>query len=618
MPSGADELVLVGDPDQSIYAFRGADETALRDVDERFGVAGARVPIVALHTCRRFGPALVEATRRVAARLPGRAEQRAIEAAAGTPGGRVEAAVFRTASEEAAYIAGVLRGAHLDGLPWSQMAVLVRSTSHALGTLRRAMITAGVPVAVRGEDIPLAEQPAVQLMLALLRCALEPSALTDDLAETLLTGPLGGGDSIYLRRLRRLLRRQFPDDAGALAPLLRDRLGCEQLPAAERGPALRVARTLAAGAAAAAAGEDTETVLWAIWSATALAERWEAASRAGGGAGSAADRDLDSMLQLFAEAANFTDRLPNAKPGLFAEHVRRPADPGRGDGCGGRVRARRGRDPHRARKQGAGVGARLRRERAGGQLAGSAPARLAARRRGAGRRRPRHRRRRRRVARAAARRGAPAVLRRERRAPGRQLVVTAVAGGDEQPSRFLDELDPVDGDRPLAAPRPGRPPARAGRRTARGRVRRRRTRRRAAGRGGRARPARHGGCARGRPRRLVGAAAAEHHGRRGRSGSPGAGEPVAASSRSSAANCARSWRELGVQDEPSRGATFGTLVHKLASSAPDDQSLAEFERQLDEEWGSIDFGASWFADNERARATTMLERLVGWLRDSRA
>ncbi len=34
----------------------------------------------------------------------------------------------------------------------------------------------------------------------------------------------------------------------------------------------------------------------------------------------------------------------------------------------------------------------------------------------------------------------------------RRLVVTAVSGQDEQPSRFLDEVDPVDGDRELTVP----------------------------------------------------------------------------------------------------------------------------------------------------------------------
>jgi RecB family exonuclease len=77
-------------------------------------------------------------------------------------------------------------------------------------------------------------------------------------------------------------------------------------------------------------------------------------------------------------------------------------------------------------------------------------------------------------------------------------------------------------------------------------------------------------------------------------------------------------KDLGVQDDAAAAAVFGTIVHDLASEAPDDQSLAEFERQLDERWASIDFGASWFADNERARASTMLNRLVTWLHDSRA
>ena len=38
LASGADELVVFGDPDQSIYAFRGSDPGALRDieVDGRF------------------------------------------------------------------------------------------------------------------------------------------------------------------------------------------------------------------------------------------------------------------------------------------------------------------------------------------------------------------------------------------------------------------------------------------------------------------------------------------------------------------------------------------------------------------------------------------------------
>src|SRR6185503_7868752 len=96
---GADEIVVVGDPDQSIYAFRGADASAVRDMPGRFG--GEReVPVVMLPTCRRSGSALVAATRRVAARLPGPVRQREISAAAGLPPGAVVVAVLRTAAEE--------------------------------------------------------------------------------------------------------------------------------------------------------------------------------------------------------------------------------------------------------------------------------------------------------------------------------------------------------------------------------------------------------------------------------------------------------------------------------------------------------------------------------------
>ncbi len=65
------ELIAVGDPDQSIYAFRGADVRALTEFPERFRTAaGKTAPVVALRTCRRSGPVLLAASRRVARRLP--------------------------------------------------------------------------------------------------------------------------------------------------------------------------------------------------------------------------------------------------------------------------------------------------------------------------------------------------------------------------------------------------------------------------------------------------------------------------------------------------------------------------------------------------------------------
>ncbi len=614
---GADELMLVGDPDQSIYAFRGADESAIRSVDERFAAPGTTVPMVALTRSRRSGVDLLAATRRVAARLPGRGEQRAITAAEGLPPGRADAAVFRTASEEAAYVAGVLRSAHLEGTPWREMAVLVRSTAATLGVLRRAMITAGVPVTVRGDDLPVAEQPAVALLLTLLECVVEPARLDDDLAEALLVGPLGGGDSLYLRRLRRELRRTHPEEDGALAPVVGDRTGAYVLPRELERPVQRVARTLAAGRDAVAGGASTEGVLWALWHAAGLARRWERASRAGGVTGSAADRDLDAVLELFDTAAGFTDRLPGAAPLLFLEHVRAQQIPG--DTFTGprpepeavtvlTAHASKGLEwdvvcvagvqegtwPD-LRRRGSLLGAEALVDAIRGldpRAAGTTAGQLAEERR---------------LFYVAATRAR------------RRLVVTAVAGDEEQPSRLLDELDPVDGPRAPAPPVRGvhLPGLVAELRAV------------ACAEPGSVRDGERTGAAAELARLAAagvrGADPDEWWGLAPLSTDRAVADPdrpvrVSPSRVESFLACELRtlMQDLGVRDDETVAASLGTLVHDLASNAPDGQPLAEFERQLHEVWDSIDFGASWFADNEKARATTMLERLVDWLRDSRA
>src|SRR5215475_1644743 len=317
--AATDVLIIVGDPDQSIYAFRGADPSAIPD---RFG----ELPVVALGTSRRAGSTLLAATRRVAMRLPGRGEHRELSAVHGAPPGRVDVALLRSAAEEASYVAAMLRGAHLDDeLPWSRMAVLVRSTTTTLAVLRRALVAAGVPVAVPGSDVPLAEQPAVAHLLTALRCVLRPDELTEDLAEHLLLGPIGRADALQLRRLRRELRASGD---GQLAPTLLDEPGAGLLPERVRRPVPRVASVLAAGRRAPSAGASAEDVLWAVWHATGLAYTWESASLAGGPGGAAADRDLDSVIELFEAAARFTDRQPGAPPERFFEHLEAQQVPG--------------------------------------------------------------------------------------------------------------------------------------------------------------------------------------------------------------------------------------------------------------------------------------------------
>ncbi len=356
------ELIAVGDPDQSIYAFRGADVDAIRRFPERFTHPdGSPARVVALGTCRRSGAVLLAASRRVAQRLPAPAAagnlathkgHRALTALPASDPGTVAIRIADSASAEAALIADTLRRAHLlDGLAWSSMAVLVRSAVLSVPVLARALAAAGVPAAVIGDDLPLTAQTGARPLLLALSCGLRPGALTEESAAELLTGPLGGTDALGLRRLRRVLRAAAqaagqPPAAEPLAAALRDprELVAAGWPEGAEGPeqahgprpagaasASRAVRSAVAAARRvaglldlarqAAPGTTAHELLWAIWEASGLAPAWQAMSAAGGQRGAAADADLDAVVALFDAAARFTDRLPHGSPLLFLDSL---------------------------------------------------------------------------------------------------------------------------------------------------------------------------------------------------------------------------------------------------------------------------------------------------------
>jgi superfamily I DNA/RNA helicase/RecB family exonuclease len=329
------ELIAVGDPDQSIYAFRGADVRGIARFPERFRTPDDRpARVIALRTCRRSGPVLLAASRRVAARLPAApGGHRGLGALPSAPPGVVRVITATSASQEATVVADVLRRAHLhDGVRWSSMAVLVRSVIHQVPLLRRALMTAGVPTVVAGDELPLTAEPGTRPLLLLLRCALRPGTLDEDAAAELLTGPLGGSDVLGLRRLRRALRlateaagEEPPDEP--LAAALRDPRDL----ILTDGPAADAARQVAALLALArdtAASGDAHDTLWAVWHASGLARAWRETSAAGGSRGAAADRDLDAVVALFEAAARFTERLPPGSARLFLDSLTGQEIPG--------------------------------------------------------------------------------------------------------------------------------------------------------------------------------------------------------------------------------------------------------------------------------------------------
>jgi superfamily I DNA/RNA helicase/RecB family exonuclease len=329
LAGGGKHLVVFADPDSSTFAFRGADPSGVADFPHRFRTAtGAVAPSVTLGRSYRGDAELLAATRRVAVRLRGPSRHRILAPRPDVEAGTIEVRTFRSATTESAYLVYRLREAHLlHGVSWAEMAVIVRSTARQLAPLRRALQQAGIPTTTTAEDLPVPAQPAVAPLLLLLRCAVEPDRLDEEAAVALLHSPLGRADPLAERRLRQGLR-MLAMAAGDRRPsglllveALQDPAWLAAVDRRWAEPARRVAGLVATARATAAAGGTVEDVLWAVWNATGLADRWTALSARGGERGAAADRDLDAVVALFDTAARFVDRLPGARTEVFLDYL---------------------------------------------------------------------------------------------------------------------------------------------------------------------------------------------------------------------------------------------------------------------------------------------------------
>ncbi|MFE0330115.1 ATP-dependent helicase [Streptomyces sp. NPDC058960] len=354
LAGGGRTLVAFGDPDQSIYAFRGADVNGILDFPHAFPrTDGAPARVEVLRTSRRSGAALLAATRLLTqrmplTRLPAEKVRAHRELAAVRDGGRVEVYTYPTPGTELDNIADILRRAHLeDGVPWGEMAVLVRAGARTIPTVRRALTAAGVPLDIDGDDLPLRHEPAVTPLLTALRAVAraeasrtgseeaqqegtEPEAWLDtETALTLLVSPLAGMDAADLRRLGRALREEEraagnpvpppSDDLLARALAEPERLVTHD-PAYARG-AQRLGALLRKARERLADGGTAEEALWVLWDGTPWPRRLENASRRGGAAGRNADRDLDAVCALFATAARAEERTGGRGALNFLEEI---------------------------------------------------------------------------------------------------------------------------------------------------------------------------------------------------------------------------------------------------------------------------------------------------------
>ena len=293
------ELVIFADPQSAVGRFRGADPENLLSDLEQFGIKNK----ITLQNKLRSEPAK-------------------------------QTVLLSSASEEANFIAHQFRSAHLiDGIAWSQMAVIVRSPGAQIAALQRAFAMNSIPVEIDATALSLADNPAIRPIITIAQIALGQLKLTTsnwDQIEELLKSEFAGADAISIRQMRiALTRAQSGDQVKSSTELILDCLTSPSadLPWEQLTSLKRINDLIKVAKKSLSSSSDISDLLWSIWSngknyeGEGISQIWQQTALAGGVRGGIADQNLDAVITLFEVARRFSERLPGAKPSLFIDQL---------------------------------------------------------------------------------------------------------------------------------------------------------------------------------------------------------------------------------------------------------------------------------------------------------
>lgn len=193
LPGGDDgrSAVVTGDPDGTVFVFRGADPANLTDLEVDADIA-------------------LEGSHR-----PERAP---------------EVHLFSHITEEARGAVAALRKAHSEGTPWGETAVILRDYRQLVGPLRRELRRLEVPFHIENEALHLGEDPVIRPVTNLFTIACRRPG-HEELWSELLVSDLGGFGVPEMAELRRAARLANVEVHGLctgapsdLSPRLRPRL----------------------------------------------------------------------------------------------------------------------------------------------------------------------------------------------------------------------------------------------------------------------------------------------------------------------------------------------------------------------------------------------------------
>ena len=159
-------LMVVGDPDQSIYGWRGADMSLILRFEEDF--PGARV--VVLDQNYRSTGNILDAANAVIRRNAERREKNLWTAAERGP--QVRVLLARNDTEESAFVADEIERLYADGYSYGEMTILYRMNALSRG-YEQALLERGIPYRiVRG--VAFYDRREVKDILSMLRLAVNP------------------------------------------------------------------------------------------------------------------------------------------------------------------------------------------------------------------------------------------------------------------------------------------------------------------------------------------------------------------------------------------------------------------------------------------------------------
>ncbi len=324
-------VIAFGDPDVTTGGFRGAQPHLLG----RLGAALGR-PVASLYLgeVHRHGEQLREVVSGITGRIGSAAAGQQRQAAAGDASGTAAAFRLGSPAEEVAFIARRLRERHLlDGIPWSQMAVVVRSGS-LVPSLARELRALEVTTSVSSARTAVRDEYAVDGLILLVELALGIAGMSSGrvldatAALDLLGGAVGRLDAVSLRRLKAALRHEElagGGDRGAdelVVEALRHPAGLVTVDTRVGRAAQSVAKNLHATAAAALSGESIEELLWGAWQRTSLEKTWFDQALGSGIVAEEANRHLDAVVALFSAAKRFVERTPDVPAAVFIDSWR--------------------------------------------------------------------------------------------------------------------------------------------------------------------------------------------------------------------------------------------------------------------------------------------------------